>query len=305
MDSKVRTCWYYPYNLIKYEFICSQESTIEEMKKKVEIDKDAYYAETPGGPSTSFGYPSQQQTHDDEKDVTPMRAFVNDGNSIKRIIKVLQFHYQNQYNDQDEECVNALNEFLNSEDALHLVNDYHHILDKHLNGDKKTAMFVHQQFEKIYKQMINEENDLKCGLSSCKIYQRNNRSREMEIITKRNPNLSFYVDLLDTMYCYFIHSVDCGYRTISNDPENDLKCEVVNNENSFIDQEFKMLLTTLTQKQLTLQNIRGQDRLRYNKFVTTVISKNDQDEKGSEEYFDDIIDEAGLLSLHYLPTLPV
>ena len=47
---------------------------------------------------------------------------------------------------------------------------------------------------------------LKCNISNCKQYSRNNRDRHKDF------KVIFYTDLLDTIHCYFTHSFDIGFR---------------------------------------------------------------------------------------------
>merc|ERR1712113_675929 len=49
------------------------------------------------------------------------------------------------------------------------------------------------------------------NLKSCSIFQRNRRStRETEI--QFDTELGFYIDLMDMIHCYFMHSYDIGMR---------------------------------------------------------------------------------------------
>eukprot|EP01084_Bolivina_argentea_P024879 46317_1 len=121
---------------------------------------------------------------------------------LQRIISLLAFH-----NCHHNEC-DALNEYLTRYNLRsHLMNDYHHILDKHLNDDTISKKKIQKQFELIYAEMV-DMNGLYCDIKSCDIWKRHHRIREHTQIEH------VFVDIADTIHCYFLHSVDIGHRMI-------------------------------------------------------------------------------------------
>ena len=135
---------------------------------------------------------------------------------LQRIISILVF-YQNNYNNYDtiEQYLEVYN--MNK----HLINDYTHILDKHLNEDNMTAHRSNKQFSLIYQTMI--DSHLYCDINECPIFQRNQRRRESEIID------DVFVDILDGIHCYFMHSIDIGYRIIDKSDHKHVHCTLNNN----------------------------------------------------------------------------
>eukprot|EP01084_Bolivina_argentea_P250623 420002_1 len=87
--------------------------------------------------------------------------------SLKRTIKCLTI-YQHQ-NDVDSELSNYLSDY-----GYNLLDDYHHILEYHLNEDYTSTYVSDKHFELIYKQI--QQNNLLCNISKCQIYLRNNRN---------------------------------------------------------------------------------------------------------------------------------
>ena len=95
-----------------------------------------------------------------------------------------------------------------------LINDYHHILNYHLNEDINNANCKNRNKsqELIYKQLNHY-----CNINNCQCYIRQHRIREDDEKeyqhNQNNYNQEFivYRDLLDTIHCSLIHSFDNGY----------------------------------------------------------------------------------------------
>eukprot|EP01084_Bolivina_argentea_P295275 508303_1 len=188
--------------------------------------------------------------------------------SIKRMISILKY-----------QCTNNID--INASELLSksflILNDYHHILDHHLNEDNISKTKSDEQFTYI----LNEIN-FKCELITCNRYIRNNRQRETRKLDY-DCNLSMYVDLLDTIHCLFLHSTDTGYRIIpqslntiikmwphiNDDHDNKLN----NNHNLSYDKETVQLKAYLSQKRKLLQAVKGTYRLYNNKFMTPIMSQ--------------------------------
>eukprot|EP01084_Bolivina_argentea_P034845 64546_1 len=95
-----------------------------------------------------------------------------------------------------------------------LLNDYNHLLFQH-----------DTEFQTIYNVLINKlYNNKSCQLCTCLCNQRNRRDRSK---VSRNENIlkQLYHDiveeqLLDRIHCYFLHSLDCGYKINTEEKEN-------------------------------------------------------------------------------------
>ena len=189
-----------------------------------------------------------------------------DGNDIsnclalKRIISMLQFYDNNHMN------YNALNEYL-TKYKFHLISDYHHILNNHLNEDNISSIKSNQQFNQILN--IIKDNNLQCNIQKCAIYTRNNRQRETTNIECNDNKLSIFIDIIDTIHCYFMHSVDIGYRIIHNlneEKEDDNNDDI--NVSDAYDPQMRRLHDYVQRKRKLLQSIRGEKRIFNNKFMT-------------------------------------
>ena len=119
-----------------------------------------------------------------------------------------------------------------------------------------------------------------------------------------DKDLSFFIDLLDTIHCYFIHSVDCGYRVIDNIYNDD---DMKMNNDSNIDLELKGLKSYMIDKCVLLSSVRSEDRIINNRFVSNITfteTINDDPEvcDGPEIKEDDgdFIDDDGLYPLIFL-----
>eukprot|EP01084_Bolivina_argentea_P264778 448625_1 len=180
--------------------------------------------------------------------------------SLKRLIKFLKY-YRNHYNDIDK-----LTQYFKANNHQTL-NDYHHILQKHLRYDD-----TNEQFTFIYKKM--QKNELFCVIKTCKIYQRNSRSRETENKYEicNDRNLLLHIDILDCIHCYFIHSVDIGYRVL-HDYTNDI---------TMVD-----LRKHLSSKRRKIQEMRGTNRFETSKFNTQTFSNSNNLKLINHEQKDD------------------
>eukprot|EP01084_Bolivina_argentea_P115944 206112_1 len=126
--------------------------------------------------------------------------------ALKKIISILKFYNNNYMN------YNILNEYLNK-NKCYVISGYHHILDNHLNEDNIALIESNKEMREMTN-IIN--NNLQCNISKCEIYVRNNRCREKKNIECNDEKLCIYIDIIDTIHCYFLHSIDIGYKIIHN-----------------------------------------------------------------------------------------
>eukprot|EP01084_Bolivina_argentea_P033543 62028_1 len=169
--------------------------------------------------------------------------------SLKRTISILKLYKHNHSADNKILCNSLI-------DCKHLIiNDYHHILD-HLNEDSVSINKCSETFKIIYNEIIKTHN-LQCDINSCEIYLRSNRMREKQTVKCANKHFTVYMDILDSIHCYLIHSVDMGYRII-----HDFQSE----------KSISALKSYLNKKRKNLEKIRGESRLQNNKFVTKIKS---------------------------------
>eukprot|EP01084_Bolivina_argentea_P193196 331485_1 len=218
-------------------------------------------------------YIMREQKHDDN-------IFVNNCNgynmpeciSLRRITSLLIFYRNFDIHTGHDALIN----YLHNNEGIHLVNDYHHLLDQHLNEDNINSINCDKEFERIYNKMINNKNNnLKCDISKCEIYTRNNRQRETKLFDNINDDdLCFYVDLIDSIHCYMLHSVDSGYKIIYH--PNDTKIDD-DNEHICVDKEIERVKLHLKSKREKLKNTGAFNRINNHKFVTDISSENTDD----------------------------
>eukprot|EP01084_Bolivina_argentea_P160440 279389_1 len=171
---------------------------------------------------------------------------IDDCAALQRILKHIKFYQP--HKKFDDKLSKYLMKHKNA------INDYHHILDVHLNIDDD------MQFKLIYDKMIKDEQ-LRCDINKCSIYKRNNRERENEKI-KCDENIMVYVDIMDSIHCYFLHSIDTGFRIFNNN-----------------DYDAKSMKSYLLGKRKNLERIRGNARVSKFKFMTdTATSKESKTE---------------------------
>eukprot|EP01084_Bolivina_argentea_P024082 44934_1 len=172
--------------------------------------------------------------------------------ALKRIIPILKYYHHN-YNK-----FISLHKYLDAS-KTHLLSDYHHILDKHLNDDKCSQANCNAQFAKIYE-LILKKSGLSCDINKCKIFVRNNRDIEnskQRITDCDDQNLAVYIDILDNIHCYFFHSVDIGCRIINS-----------NHTNQIHDTDMIHIKSLLASKRDFMEKVRGRHRKLYNRFTT-------------------------------------
>ena len=181
---------------------------------------------------------------------------------VNTIISLLKFYHNNNTNYEE------INKYLEMYKA-NLLSDFHHILDVHLNEEQLSAIDGNRNFQFIHQEL----NDILCNIGNCQIYARGNRQRESMNTDCTDKNLSMYIDIIDTIHCYFIHSVDVGYRIInlSNESNSDHKTDEANDILA-CDSSMKDLKSYLSVKCRKLKELRGDSRINHSKFMTHTSS---------------------------------
>ena len=88
---------------------------------------------------------------------------------------------------------------------------------------------------------------------------------------KMDPAMEYFVETLDTMHCFFIHSFDSGFRIRTNEINNILKEEKKNNDDEqFSDDSLLKINNLIATKRRKLEDIRGADTMNKTKFVSDV-----------------------------------
>eukprot|EP01083_Nonionella_stella_P032771 89669_1 len=190
--------------------------------------------------------------------------------SLQRIVQYLKIH---QSADPQEIC-----QVLNTENTPFLTDDFHHILFHHLS-DQKPVEETRNEYELIYNYVMTKVPQ--CKLSKCENYRRNNRQRETQkILTKIDTTTAYYVEMMDRMHCFFIHSFDVGFRLKS----KELK-DVFNEDDNKSEQDLSMIRLTksLNSRRQALESARGAQAVQNTKFVSEITVDRDTEMKANDE----------------------
>eukprot|EP01084_Bolivina_argentea_P273456 465810_1 len=195
---------------------------------------------------------TQKEKKTDEYDHTC--TSVSDCAYLQRLCKALQFYQSNEASNHNE-----LLKYFAPENYNLLLTDYHHILYQHL--DNKPIIEIQKEFELIHHKIMKYIKQ--CSLEKCKRLERNHRTRDKHTAnaTNNDTKIQFYIDTMDTIHCYFIHSFDLGFRlkadeisTFHSVDENDEK-----KDDSYLykDTQMKQLKNVLNIKRKKLSSTRG------------------------------------------------
>ena len=130
---------------------------------------------------------------------------------VSRVISALRFYQTNvtkigQNND-------ILSKYI--EKYTDLLDDYAHIIDVHLNQDSSTSDSNFLLLNNIITQHIKCESIKTCAQfrrSRGAIHCNGNKSNSRSMKRKSDKTCQFYIELLETIHCFLIHSYHAGYR---------------------------------------------------------------------------------------------
>ena len=116
---------------------------------------------------------------------------------------------------------------------------------------------------------------IKCNLTKCNQHQIPN------INITNNNKIYFYISLLNTIHCYFVHAIDIGFRipTLSSNTIhkeyniNNLDVDnpkILKSNKIYKDKEMIKLKSELYHRRPAFTEIRGSKRRKYNKFITNI-----------------------------------
>eukprot|EP01084_Bolivina_argentea_P110187 196811_1 len=161
-----------------------------------------------------------------------------------------------------------------------LLDDYAHVMKYHINAG--SIKDNNDQFEQIHNYICKH---IKCDIKTCQQFIRNNRNRTREKTendaNNNDKNAAFYIDILDTIHCYLIHSFDVGFRIksdefkinnnqLTHDEEEQIDNENIDKSVLYKDDRMEKLKAYLVNKRKGLDRIAGLHRLENSKFMTTV-----------------------------------
>ena len=116
--------------------------------------------------------------------------------SIQNIIAALRY-YQIILNNANYN--NLISKYFDENKTI--LQDYITILKQYLDNTVQLNDAIFEQIHDIISKQI------KCNISNCKQYLRNNRNRQNENDNNESNEFRvlFYTDLMDTIHCYFMH----------------------------------------------------------------------------------------------------
>ena len=189
--------------------------------------------------------------------------------SLRRLSYVLKLHFHFAPTD---DSVMAMVQHLAS--YKQLINDYHHILDVHLNEENADGLCSNsnRSYELIHK-LLN----LQCDVARCRCYQRLHRVREREGDDGHyGSEQRVYRDLMDTIHCALVHGFDSGMRVrhkvmlqITEQLEEDEFAEQAHLH--CFDHELMELKHHLILKKKRLAMIRGVKRTQNGRFILNTL----------------------------------
>ena len=128
--------------------------------------------------------------------------------SINNIVTELDF-YQSQINNEEKYDQKNFDDLV-VRNISQIINDYHHILNGHLNID---AIDNDSQFKLIHNNTISKH--IKCDIHNCIKYKRHIHKAHIsynKIQTEQDKRVWFYIDTMDCIHTHFVHSYDIGVR---------------------------------------------------------------------------------------------
>eukprot|EP01084_Bolivina_argentea_P200754 343248_1 len=156
---------------------------------------------------------------------------------------------------------------------LQITNDYFHLIQNH--NDDHDFEFIHQQQHK-------------CDVIHCNMFKRNNRDRNKcnEQKNDFDSRWSLYCEIMDKMHCYYMHSIDVGYRTSITEKQKiimDTHVDPESTRNAITKQiltKIGNLISKKREKHKNVLNLFNNNRHRkYNQFGHTDQVDNKQDDK--------------------------
>ena len=175
--------------------------------------------------------------------------------SIERIVSALQEY---QARDLDEIIAS-----FDKNSHPYLSDDFNHVLLRHLGDDKQVAE-SQREFFAIHQHIASKLKP--CALEKCGKFSRNNRDREKQDGQgkKLDKEVEYFVDVMDTIHCFFLHSFDIGYRIAVDGNADETELKVADGDDSDDedddDSEMQRIRRVLQSKRKRLQGIRGADR---------------------------------------------
>ena len=209
--------------------------------------------------------------------------------SLKRIKSILSFY---KLISKDDDFGAEICSYIKNNQYRDLVNDYQHILTKHLNHRST------KQNNLNYDYINNTTSNLiPCDLFKCSAYLRHSRDRDNNnndnVIDKNiNPEILFYIDFIDNIHTFFMHSYNTGHKIKYNindskkEEEEDEDDEITDDVTSlYVDKEMISLNNKIKECRKNLVSLRGSNNIKKSKFNNdvSIINKVDHNKDDKDD----------------------
>lgn len=130
--------------------------------------------------------------------------------SFDRIAHILSRYHTINANATKQSTKNQLIiEYIENKYSGNIINDYHHILIKHLSHSDHTKNI--ENFQYINSQIINAQN-IKCDITKCQHFKSHNKDK-LDLNNNTYYDNKYYLNLLCSIHIYFVHGIDSGFRS--------------------------------------------------------------------------------------------
>eukprot|EP01084_Bolivina_argentea_P091901 165394_1 len=201
--------------------------------------------------------------------------------SIKRIILLFQYHILVQQRYESPQSYHKLMEYLDTK-YFDFINDYHHMITRHLNLNTRSSNENNREFECLYDAITKYIPS--CDAAACKHFATHHGYETIDIPLHTTPGhddhdetaitaMRFYIRLLDSVHCFVLHSFDDGFRVRMNEsPQTESKYANPMSDDDelrqlFHDEEIQSLKASFERTTAPIEHILRQ-RMQYNKFHT-------------------------------------
>ena len=185
-----------------------------------------------------------------------------DCQSIRNIATALvlyQQHQNGQNGSDNRQSADYLSEFVEQR-YPNLINDFHHILNQHLDADSRKS---NEEFEDIYYEL---KRYIHCDIKQCAYYRRSLRDREGDRFRVNRDEETVYMDIMDTVHCYLLHSYDLAFRIKARHQQKYIDHELQ-------DEDTNPVIDTNDGEMRNLRQFQWQKRKSLRKILQNVISK--------------------------------
>eukprot|EP01084_Bolivina_argentea_P126464 223914_1 len=180
---------------------------------------------------------------------------------------IISLKYYSEINQNQNQKMKEYVNYVNDTDTINIIQSFHHVLTVHLNVTKAENI---ENFEYIHSKITADIQQ--CSLPNCNSFIRNGRDRHEEQKYDNNYDYTtmFYIDLLDSIHTFFVHSYETGFRIKWKDIQIPDEAKM-----NFVDAELQYVQDVIKNIRKELSKINGiiPKQHENNKFTTQQFSK--------------------------------